>query len=244
MKRRALVSGATSGIGAATVRALAADYDVVATGRREERLAALAAETGCDYVAADLTTDEGVDTIVARLQDRPLDVLVNCAGGALGTDSVELGRIDEWVRMYEINVLATLRLTQAFLPAMRERGGDIVIISSTAGHESYPGGAGYTAAKHAEREIASTLRLELVGQPVRIIDIAPGLVKTEEFSLNRFHGDAERAEKVYAGVDEPLLAQDIAEAVRWAVSLPPHVNIDSMIVRPVAQASSTIIARR
>lgn len=145
--------------------------------------------------------------------------------------------------MYDINVLGALRITQKILPAMRERGGDVVFISSTAGHESYVGGGGYTAAKHAEREIPKTLRLELVGEPVRIIDIAPGLVKTPEFSLNRFDGDQERAAQVYEGVANPLVADDIAEAVRWAVSLPSHVNIDTMIVRPVAQASSSVLAR-
>lgn len=245
MARRALVTGATSGIGAATVRALRADgYEVLATGRRTNRLAALSSETGCDFVSADLTTDAGVATIMDYVaQSAPIDVLINCAGGALGTDSVADGNVDEWRKMYELNVLATLRITQAVLPQLRERGGDIVFISSTAGHGPYPGGAGYTASKHAERQIPATLRLELMGEPVRIIDIAPGMVKTEEFSLNRYHGDAAAAAAVYAGVAEPLTAEDIAEAVRWCVSLPAHVNIDSMIVRPRAQATNTLVAR-
>lgn len=242
MARTALVTGATTGIGAATVRALRADgFDVIATGRRADRLEKLADETGCRFIAGDLTNDDDVAAIAEFAGD--VDVLVNNAGGAIGQDPVAEGKIEDWRKMYEINVLGSLRITQKLLPTMRERGGDIVFISSTAGHESYLGGGGYTAAKHAEREIPKTLRLELVGEPVRIIDIGPGLVKTEEFSLNRFGGDADRAEKVYAGVAEPLVAEDIAEAVRWTVSLPSHVNIDTMIVRPVAQANSSTVAR-
>jgi len=242
MARIALVTGATTGIGEATVRALRAEgFDVIATGRRADRLEKLAADTGCRFIAGDLTNDDDVAAIADFAGN--IDVLVNNAGGAVGLDSVADGKVADWQKMYDINVLGTLRITQKFLPVMRERGGDVVFISSTAGHESYLGGGGYTAAKHAEREIPKTLRLELVGEPVRIIDIAPGLVKTEEFSLNRFGGDAERAENVYTGVAEPLVAEDIAEAVRWAVTLPSHVNIDSMIVRPVAQANSWTVAR-
>lgn len=242
MARTALVTGATTGIGAATVRALRADgFDVIATGRRADRLEKLAGETGCRFIAGDLTNDDDVAAIAEFAGD--VDVLVNNAGGAIGQDPVAEGKIEDWRKMYEINVLGSLRITQKLLPTMRESGGDIVFISSTAGHESYLGGGGYTAAKHAEREIPKTLRLELVGEPVRIIDIGPGLVKTEEFSLNRFGGDADRADKVYAGVAEPLVAEDIAEAVRWTVSLPSHVNIDTMIVRPVAQANSSTVAR-
>lgn len=242
MARIALVTGATTGIGEATVRALRAEgFDVIATGRRADRLEKLAADTGCRFIAGDLTNDDDVAAIADFAGN--IDVLVNNAGGAVGLDSVADGKVADWQKMYDINVLGTLRITQKFLPVMRERGGDVVFISSTAGHESYLGGGGYTAAKHAEREIPKTLRLELVGEPVRIIDIAPGLVKTEEFSLNRFGGDAERAENVYTGVAEPLVAEDIAEAVRWAVTLPGHVNIDSMIVRPVAQANSWTVAR-
>ena len=242
MARTALVTGATTGIGAATVRALRADgFDVIATGRRADRLEKLADETGCRFIAGDLTNDDDVAAIAEFAGD--VDVLVNNAGGAIGQDPVAEGKIEDWRKMYEINVLGSLRITQKLLPTMRERGGDIVFISSTAGHESYLGGGGYTAAKHAEREIPKTLRLELVGEPVRIMYIGPGIVKTEEFSLNRFGGDADRADKVYAGVAEPLVAEDIAEAVRWTVSLPSHVNIDTMIVRPVAQANSSTVAR-
>lgn len=245
MTKRAVVTGATTGIGEAIAKALVADgFDVIATGRRADRLKALAENIGCSYIAADLATDDGVDAVANfALKGGPVDVLINNAGGALGVDPVLEGNLDEWRRMYEINVIMTLALTQKLVPQMRKRGGDVVFISSTAGHATYPGGAGYTAAKHAERMIPQTLRLELCGDPVRIIDIAPGMVKTEEFSLNRLHGDAQAAEKVYAGVEAPLVAEDVAEAVRWAVSLPAHVNIDTMVIRPVAQASNTQIAR-
>ena len=238
--RRALVTGASTGIGEATVRLLRAHgWDVVATARRARRLEALAAETGCAWVAADLQRPEDVE----RLAAGGVDAVVNNAGGALGADPVADGSPQEWLTMYERNVLAALRVTQAFLPAMRERGGDVVLLTSTAAHDTYPGGAGYVAAKHGERIIANTLRLELVGEPVRVIEIAPGMVATSEFSLNRFHGDQARADAVYAGVEAPLGAEDVAECITWALERPAHVNIDSMIVRPRAQASNTVVAR-
>ncbi|MDP9800347.1 NADP-dependent 3-hydroxy acid dehydrogenase YdfG [Arcanobacterium wilhelmae] len=243
--KRVLVTGASSGIGAASVRALAKDgWEVIATARREDRLEALAAETGARYVAADLTTDAGVAAIFdycAKL--RGVNALVNNAGGAIGTEAVADGGLADWRAMYELNVLGTLAVTQRFLAQLGPAGGDAVFITSTAAHESYPGGAGYTAAKHAEREIVSTLRLELVGEPVRLIEIAPGLVHTEEFSLVRFRGDQAKADAVYAGVDAPLVADDIAEAVRWTLSLPSHVNIDSLVIRPREQANSVLKKR-
>ena len=243
--RRALVTGASTGIGEATVRLLRSHgWDVVATARRVERLEALAAETGCTWVAADLQRPDDVERLAAEvLAAGDVDAVVNNAGGALGADPVADGSPREWLTMYERNVLAALRVTQAFLPGMRERGGDVVFLTSTAAHDTYPGGAGYVAAKHGERIIASTLRLELVGEPVRVIEIAPGMVATSEFSLNRFHGDQSRAEAVYAGVEAPLRAEDIAECIAWALQRPAHVNIDSMIVRPRAQASNTVVAR-
>lgn len=246
MTRRVLVTGASSGIGAASVRTLCKEgLQVIATARRAEKLAALAAETGAQQIAADITQESGRQQIVDFVHAQgKLDVLINCAGGALGQDPVAVGDPEEWRAMYELNVIAPLRMTQAFLPEMRAHGGDIVFISSTAGHATYPGGAGYVAAKHAERQISATLRLELVGEPVRIIDIAPGMVKTEEFSLRRFHGDKEKAAQVYAGVEKPLTAEDIAETIRWAVTLPAHVNIDTLVVRPVAQASNLLVARK
>ncbi|MDO4899155.1 SDR family NAD(P)-dependent oxidoreductase [Actinomyces sp.] len=243
--RRALVTGASTGIGAATVRRLCAHgWQVVATARRAQRLEALAGETGCAWVAADLQVPDDVDRLAREvLADGPVDAVVNNAGGALGMDSVAQGDPQEWVTMYERNALAALRVSQAFLPGLRERGGDLVFLTSTAAHDTYPGGGGYVAAKHAERVIAGTLRLELVGEPVRVIEIAPGMVATEEFSLNRFHGDVQAARQVYAGVAQPLTAQDVAECIAWTLELPSHVNIDSMVVRPRAQASNTLVAR-
>ncbi|MDY5584360.1 MAG: SDR family oxidoreductase [Arcanobacterium sp.] len=241
-----LVTGASTGIGEATVRLLQqSGFRVLATARREERLSALSVETGCAFVAADLTSEIGISAVKQKVAEiGRIDGIVLAVGGALGLDSIATGNINDWQTMYERNVLAPLRLIQEFLPDFIDRGGDIVFISSTAGHGTYPGGGGYVAAKHAERQIAATLRLELVGKPVRVIDIAPGMVKTEEFSLNRFHGDKAAAEAVYAGVDEPLTPEDIAETIRWAISLPNHVNIDTLVVRPVAQASNTLVARK
>lgn len=242
--RRVIVTGASTGIGEATVRrAAAAGWHVLATARRQERLKALAEETGCDWVAADLTSEEGPGNVVAKARELGgFTSLVNVCGGAIGTDSVAEGRPEDWRDMYEKNVIATLRLTQEALPELRG-GGDVVLVTSTAAHGTYPGGAGYTAAKHAERMIANTMRLELVGEPIRIIEIAPGMVHTPEFSLNRYGGDQEKADAVYAGVKDPLTGADIAEAIMWSLELPAHMNIDSMIIRPVAQASNTVVAR-
>lgn len=245
---RALVTGASTGIGAATVRALrAAGWDVVATARRAERLEALAAETGCEWLVADLTDDDDVARLAAAVTaGGGLTALVNNAGGAVGLDPVESGSPQDWAAMFEVNVLATLRLTQALLPVLEtDGGGDLVFVTSTAAHGSYPGGGGYTAAKHAEREIATTLRLELAGRPVRVLEIAPGLVETAEFSLNRFGGDAERAAAVYADValGGPLVADDVADAIAWMLTRPRHVNVDLVVLRPVAQSSHTAVAR-
>jgi NADP-dependent 3-hydroxy acid dehydrogenase YdfG len=242
---RAVVTGASSGIGAATVRRLRAEgWDVMAVARRTYRLAALAKETGAEAFRADLTVADDV----ARLADHVratggLTALVNNAGGALGLDRVEDSDIDGWRAMLELNVLGTLRTTQALLPVLREHGGgDVLMVTSTAAHAPYEGGAGYVAAKHAERVIAETLRLELVGEPIRVIEIAPGAVATDEFSLVRFGGDAERAAQVYRGY-QPLVAEDIADAIAWALTRPEHVNIDLMVLRPRAQVSNTKIAR-
>lgn len=244
MTKRVLVTGASTGIGAATVRrARRAGWEVLATARREERLKALAEETGCEWFAADLTIDDEVAALAEKAKEFDIDSLVNNAGGARGVDKVEDGDLDNWQAMYDMNVLATLRLTKAIIPHFRQRGGgSLLFLTSTAAHGTYPGGAGYAAAKHAERMLPNTLRLELVGEPIRIIEIAPGMVKTEEFSLNRL-GSEEAAEDVYAGVDEPLLGDDVAEAIMWTLELPKHFNVDSMTIRPVAQASNTLVAR-
>ena len=244
-RRKAVVTGASTGIGEATVRKLRKlGWDVVAVARREERLRALAAETGCSFEAVDLRDGAAVEAMAQRVSEAgPVDALVNNAGGALGVDSVAEADPDKWIAMYERNVMTALHCTRAFLPAMRERGGDLLFLTSTAGHNTYPGGGGYVAAKHAERIIANTLRQELVGEPVRIIEIAPGMVKTPEFSLNRL-GSAEAAEKVYEGVAAPLVAEDVADAIVWVFTRSSHVNIDSLIIRPVAQATNTLVARK
>ncbi len=247
-RRTAVVTGASSGIGAATARRLAASgYRVVLAARRADRVEELAAELvkeGWDALAQvlDVTDRAAVDAFAAGL-DR-CDVLVNNAGGALGADRVEAADPADWRSMYEVNVLGVLHLTQALLPALRASGdGTIVVLSSTAGLATYEGGGGYVAAKHGAHVIAETLRLELCGEPVRVIEIAPGMVRTEEFAKNRFAGDEAKAAAVYAGVAEPLTAEDIADTVDWAVTRPSHVNVDLLVVRPRAQASNYKVHR-
>ncbi|MCU1431881.1 MAG: short-chain alcohol dehydrogenase [Actinotalea sp.] len=243
---RAVVTGASSGIGAATVRRLrSAGWDVVAVARRADRLQELASQTGAVPVVADVTSDDDVARLAAAVvADGRVHALVNNAGGAVGADPVAGGAVADWEAMYAVNVLGTLRVTQALLPALEASGrGDVVVLTSTAAHDTYPGGGGYVAAKHAQRAIATTLRLELVGRPVRVIEVAPGMVRTDEFALNRFAGDPDRAAAVYAGVDEPLVADDVADAVVWCLTRPHHVNIDTLVLRPRAQASNTLVAR-
>jgi NADP-dependent 3-hydroxy acid dehydrogenase YdfG len=238
----AVVTGASSGIGAATARALARDdYRVVLGARRLERLEELAAEIGGQAIALDVTDPSSVAAFVAEVPE--CEVLVNNAGGALGLEP--LGEADEelWRRMYETNVLGTMRMTRALLPRLIESGnGHIVAVTSIAAFETYRGGAGYSAAKHAQRAALRTLRLELLGEPVGVTEIAPGMVETE-FSLVRFGGDEEAAARVYAGM-EPLRAEDVAECIRWAVAQPPHVNVDEILVRPRDQATATEVHRR
>ncbi len=243
--RRALVTGASSGIGAATVRRLRAEgWLVVAAARRADRLQALAEETGAEPYPLDITDAVAVGDLAEHLAATGgLDAVVNNAGGALGLDPVESADVAGWRRMYELNVLGTLEVIKAVLPLLRSSGaGDIVNITSTAAHGAYEGGAGYTGVKHAERMLTTTLRWELVGEPLRVIEISPGNVATEEFSLVRFDGDAARAAAVYEGY-QPLVADDIADTIFWALSRPAHVNIDLLIVRPRAQAHNTKIAR-
>ncbi|MHA7959539.1 SDR family NAD(P)-dependent oxidoreductase [Streptomyces sp. L500] len=245
--RTAVITGASSGIGAATARRLATDgYRVVLTARREDRLTALAEEltaAGHDALVhvLDVTDRAAVDAF-ARTLDR-VDVLVNNAGGAIGAETVATADPADWRTMYETNVLGTLNTTQALLPRLVEAEGTIIVLSSTAGLATYEGGGGYVAAKHGAHVIAETLRLELCGRPVRVIEIAPGMVKTDEFALTRFRGDKDRAESVYTGVAEPLTADDIADTIGWTVSRPAHVNIDLLVVRPRAQASNYKVHR-
>jgi NADP-dependent 3-hydroxy acid dehydrogenase YdfG len=234
----AVVTGASSGIGAATARRLAAEgFDVVAAARRRERLDALAAEhPGIRPVTLDVTDESSVAALAAELPDVAL--LVNNAGGALGVDPVERARVEDWQRMYDSNVLGVLRVTQALLPALEAgSGGHIVVTGSIAGHLVYEGGGGYTAAKHAATAVVETLRLELNGRPVRVTEVAPGMVRTEEFSLVRLRGDQAAADKVYAGVEHPLTAEDIADAIAWTATRPPHVNVDLLVIKPLAQAA-------
>lgn len=240
-QRSALVTGASTGIGAATVRLLRDHgWRVIAAARRGERLQKLAQEVGCEFYAADLTDLEQVEAMYA--QTGAVDVVVNNAGGALGVETIAEAVPSNWRTMYERNVMTALNVTDTYLPAMRKNGGDLVFLTSTAAHGTYPGGGGYVAAKHAERAIATTLRQELVGEPVRIIEVAPGMVKTEEFSLHRL-GSQEAAEAVYRGVEAPLTAEDIASIIVFSVELPAHVNIDTVVVRPRAQATNTLVAR-
>jgi len=235
----AVVTGGGSGIGAATARRLGAEgFDVVVTGRRRERLDAVAAELGSGARAVTMDVTDAAGVRAAAEEIGACDVLVNNAGGALGTDPAESGDPAEWRVMYESNVLGSLHVTQAFLPALRRSSGaTLVLVTSLAAEVVYPGGGGYTAAKHAQRALAETLRLELNGERIRVVEIAPGLVHTEEFSLVRFHGDADRAASVYEGVDRPLVADDVAECVAFCVRLPQHVNVDRLVVKPVAQAA-------
>ncbi len=242
--RTAVVTGASSGIGAATARALStAGYHVFCVARRTERIAELAEQIGGTAVTCDVT-DEAQVAALAEAVGPTLDLLVNNAGGAIGTDPVSSGDADDWRWMYEINVIGTLRVTQALLPALVASGaGTLVNLGSTAGHVTYEGGGGYTAAKHAVTAMTETLRLELNGQPVRVTEIAPGMVRTDEFSLNRFGGDESRADAVYAGVREPLVAEDVADVVTWVATRPAHVNIDLLVVKPIAQAAAHKVHR-
>ncbi|MGH3276215.1 MAG: SDR family oxidoreductase [Streptosporangiaceae bacterium] len=245
----AVITGASSGIGAATAAALAdAGYRVVLTARRAGRLAELAeriTKNGGQAQARelDVTDREAVDDVLGQLGR--CDVLVANAGGAVGADPVATGSPDDWRAMYEVNVLGTLNCVQALLPQLTASGaGTIVLLGSTAGFTAYEGGGGYVAAKHGVHAIAGTLRLELFDQPVRVIEIAPGMVKTDEFAVNRYRGDATKAAAVYAGVAEPLTAEDVADAVTWAVTRPAHVNVDQMVIRPRAQAAQHKVFRQ
>ncbi len=240
-KRTALVTGASSGIGAAAVRALAAHgLHTVAAARRIDRCRDLAREVGGEAVELDVTDPESVAALAAALES--VDVIVHSAGGALGLEPVAEADEAAWLTMYETNVLGVERVTKALLPAL-ERGGNghIVVIGSVAGVEVYPGGAGYTAAKHAANALCRTLRLELLGKPIRVTEVAPGMVETE-FSLVRFEGDADRAAEVYRGIDA-LTAEDVADVIAFAVTRAPNVNLDYIAVKPVNQATATDVHR-
>jgi NADP-dependent 3-hydroxy acid dehydrogenase YdfG len=242
-KKTAVVTGASSGIGEATARALAkAGFSVIVGARRLDRLEALAGEIGGRALPLDVTDPASVERFVAGVVG--LNLLVNNAGGALGLDRLEDSRDDSWETMFATNVLGVVRMTRALLPALVASGaGHIVNVGSTAGRETYPGGSGYTAAKHGLKALTQTLRAELLGRPVRVTEVAPGLVGETEFSLVRFGGDAERARAVYKGLT-PLTPEDVADCIVWAATRPAHVNIDEIVLRPLDQASSTSVHRR
>ncbi len=243
-QRRAVVTGASSGIGAATARELARlGFHVICAARREERIRELAEEIGGVAVACDITDPESVAGLAAAAGD-VVHVLVNNAGGAFGADPVESADPEQWQAMYDVNVVGLLRVTQALLPALRaSEDGLIVNVGSTAGRIVYETGGGYTAAKHATKAVTQTMRLELVGEPIRVSEVAPGMVHTEEFALVRFGGDQARADAVYAGVPDPLVAEDVADAIGWIATRPAHVNIDELVIKPRAQAAQHKVHR-
>jgi NADP-dependent 3-hydroxy acid dehydrogenase YdfG len=236
-KRVAVITGASSGIGAATARILAAQgFHVVAVARRADRVQALADEVGGSAIVADVTDDAAVEALANKLSR--VDVLVNNAGGARGLESVADSDLEHWRWMWETNVIGTLRVIRALLPKLIDSGdGLIVTVTSIAALEVYDGGAGYTAAKHAQGALHRTLRGELLGKPVRLTEIAPGAVETE-FSLVRFDGDQQRADSVYRGIT-PLVADDVAEVIGFVASRPSHVDLDLIVMKPRDQASAS-----
>ena len=243
----AVITGASSGIGAATATLLAENgYHVIAAARRRDRLDALAqSHQNIEAVQLDVTDQASVDALASQLKGKPVAVLVNCAGGAFDAASVADADPEIWKKTFDINVVGSVRMVKAITPLMSAHGrGHIVIISSTAGHRAYENGGSYVAAKFAETSLVETLRLELNGQPIRVTEIAPGMVKTDEFAKVRFSGDIERAAKVYEGVTRPLTAADVAESIRWSVTLPDHFNVDSMTIRPIAQAAQHKVYRQ
>lgn len=245
-KKAALVTGASSGIGEATVRALASGgWTVFAVARRADRLEALAAETGATAIPADISADDDVSRLLSQVTEAGgIDTLVNIAGGARGADRIADASTEDWDWMYRVNVLGTMKLTRAFLPMLRAHGeGTVLNLTSTAGLAAYEGGGGYNAAKYAQRAMTEALRLEEAEHNIRVIEVAPGLVHTEEFALNRL-GNRQAADKVYQGVEKPLTAVDVADVVRYAVSAPHHVNLDQIVIRPVAQASNYKLIRK
>jgi NADP-dependent 3-hydroxy acid dehydrogenase YdfG len=239
----AVVTGASSGIGAATARALGrAGFALHLGARRLDRLREVAGPLGAAALELDVRDPGSIAAFAARLPGA-VHLLVNNAGGALGLDRVEAARDEDWIGMWETNVLGVMRLTRALLPALRASGdGHVINLGSTAGFETYVGGAGYTGSKHALKALTRTLRQELLGEPIRVTEVAPGMVETE-FSLVRFAGDAERAKSVYRGM-QPLTAGDVADCIAWVATRPSHVNVDEIVVRPRDQATSTMVHRR
>jgi NADP-dependent 3-hydroxy acid dehydrogenase YdfG len=240
--RTALITGASSGIGEASVRSLAAaGFDVVAAARRLDRCEAVAREVGGRALRLDVTDPDSVAELAEQVPD--CSVVINNAGGALGLEPIAEADEEKWRLMYESNVMGVMRVTKALLPALERSGnGHIVVIGSVAGVEVYPGGGGYTAAKHAVNAVTRTLRLELLGKPIRVSEVAPGMVETE-FSLVRFEGDQEKADRVYEGTN-PLTAEDVADTIAYVVTRPPHVDIDYLSIKPTDQATARDVHRR
>lgn len=250
MTRTAVVTGASTGIGRATAIAMHEEgWNVIGVARRAERLAELRDRTGIDVFAADLTRATDVAALAEYIAAQGgLHALVQVAGGAAGTERVEDGKVEDWQWMYQANVISTQRLVAALLPQLRTAAtqtghADTVFVTSTAAQTAYPGGGGYNAAKAAESMLVNALRLELNGEPIRVVEIAPGMVHTEEFSLRRLRGDADAAAKIYADVAEPLNAGDVADVIRYALTAPRHVNLDLITMRPVAQSAQHLLAR-
>lgn len=248
--RRAVVTGASSGIGEATARMLRArGWDVVAVARRADRLEQLEADTGVVAFAADVTVDADVQALAEWLEESgEVHSLVHVAGGARGADRIEHASAEDWRWMFEVNALSAQRLVAALLPLLRAGAvssghADALFVTSTAAQTAYAGGAGYNAAKAAEAMVAHGLRLELNGEPIRVIEVAPGMVRTDEFTLNRLGGDRDAADAVYAGVDHPLTADDVADVIAYALDAPAHVNLDLITMRPVAQSAQHLLAR-
>jgi len=242
----AVVTGASSGIGAATAKILAENgYRVIACARRMDKLNELSkSNSNIQAVSLDVTSEDSVSALVEQLNGSPVEILINCAGGAFDFATVLESDPKIWNKTFDINVTGTVRMVKALTPLMVANGkGTIVVISSTAGYVAYENGGSYVAAKFGDVALARTLRLELNGQPIRVIEIAPGMVKTDEFAKIRFSGDVDRAAKVYEGVVQPLTAEDVAEAIRWSVMLPQHFNVDSMVIRPLAQATQHKVHR-
>jgi NADP-dependent 3-hydroxy acid dehydrogenase YdfG len=240
--RTAVITGASSGIGAATALRLADEgFRVILGARRKDKLEDVAARCGGRALDLDVTDADSIAAFVDQIDE--VDVLVNNAGLALGASPLDSIPDEELIVMWETNVLGLVRMSRALIPKLEASGnGHIVNLGSTAAYETYPGGGGYTASKHAVRAISRTLRLDLLGRPIRITMVSPGLVETE-FSEVRFRGDKEKAKKPYEGM-RPLVAEDIADCIAWAVTRPPHVNIDEIVLRPTAQATSTTVARK
>lgn len=248
--RRVVVTGASSGIGSATATLFREHgWDVVGVARRKDRLDELAERTGADIFQADLTDQTQVDALRDYLAESgEVHALVNNAGGAFGVASVEASEPDDWSRMFEVNVVAVKRVISALLPLLRRAAtasghADLLTITSIAGLVPYEGGGGYNASKFAAHAMVGVLRLELAGEPIRVVELAPGMVKTDEFSLVRFGGDQAKADAVYAGVVNPLLAEDVAREIVHAIELPGHVNLDLVTIKPVAQAAPHKVVR-